>query len=302
MSLHGYRAIAPGSYGFGANRGTYTSEAFGIEASLGYDIRGAYDGQSFGIGYSVNRVGAKLPDDAPPLNPFDTPHYPALPLASILRFTWSYSNAQRYLWSVSAEKGFSISASLDLTHPALASDYRGFRSRVEMTGYLQMPWLRHHVLALHAGGGFGGGSFPSGPFYVGGFVDIALLDQIRSAIQNSNFLIQGGVALRGYPSAVETGNYFALFNAEYRFPIVNIDRGLSTLPIMLNRISGNAFVDYGAAFDRPETAKFKTGVGAELWFDLTVGYFVSVMMRVGYAKGLASDGIDKLYFIASVPY
>lgn len=302
MSLHAYRAIAPGSYGFGGKRATYVSEAFGVEASLGYEIRGAFDSQSFGVGYSVNRVGAQFPSDAPPLDPFDTPQYPSLPLASILRFSWGYSNAQRFLWSISAEKGFSVSAGLDFTHPAIASDYRGFRSRVDVTGYLPMPWLRHHVLALHAGGGVAGGSFPGGPFYVGGFIDVALLDQLRSAIQSSNFLVQGGVALRGYPSAVETGRYYALMNAEYRFPIVNIDRGLSTLPLMLNRISGNVFVDFGSAFDNPETAKFKTGVGGEFWLDFTVGYFVSLMMRVGYARGLASEGLDKFYFVASVPY
>ena len=70
----------------------------------------------------------------------------------------------------------------------------------------------------------------------------------------------------------------------------------------MNRISGNVFVDYGSAFNAPETAKFKTGAGVELWFDFTVGYFLSLMMRVGYAKGLASEGLDKIYFVASVPY
>lgn len=302
MSLHGYRAIAPGAYGQGPTRLSYVSEAIGIEAALSYERRGAFDSHSFGIAYSVNRVGAELPSNAPPLNPYDTPNFPALPLATILRFNWGYSNAQRFLWSTSPEKGFSASASLDLSHPAIASDYRGFRTSLDLTGYLPMPWLRHHVLALHAGGGASGGSFPGGPFYVGGFIDVAFLDQIRSAIQASNFLVQGGVSLRGYPTAVESGRYYALFNAEYRFPIVNIDRGLSTLPILLNRINGNVFVDYGSAFDAPETAKFKTGVGAELWFDMTIGYFVSLMMRVGYARGLASEGLDKVYFVASVPY
>jgi hypothetical protein len=83
---------------------------------------------------------------------------------------------------------------------------------------------------------------------------------------------------------------------------VNIDRGSSTLPIFLNRINGAAFVDYGSAFDIFSGAQFKTGVGGELWFDFTLGYIASFTFRAGYARGLASEGIDKLYWVAAVPY
>jgi hypothetical protein len=119
-------------------------------------------------------------------------------------------------------------------------------------------------------------------------------------VQNS--LIQGGIQLRGYPVVAEAGNYYTLANAEYRFPIVNVDRGPSTLPIFLNRISGAAFVDCGAAFDDPKSAQFKTGVGGELWFDLTLGYILGFTFRAGYAKGVSTGGIDKTYFVAAVPF
>lgn len=303
LSVHGYRAIAPGGgLAYGNVRKDWIVESVGAESAINYQVQGPYDSHGVSLAYSFNRIGGSFQEDPATLNPYDTPHYPGRPLAGILRLAWSYSNAQRFLWSVSAEKGFSVSSSLELTHPALASDYRGYRARADFTTYVRMPWLRHHAVALHASGGLGGGSFPGGPFYVGGFVDVAWLDQLRSAVQSANFLVQGGVALRGYPVAVQTGAYYALLNAEYRFPIANIDRGPSTLPLFLNRVSGNVFVDYGSAFNTPETAKFKTGVGAELWLDFTVGYFLSLMMRVGYAKGLASEGLDKVYFVASVPY
>jgi hypothetical protein len=100
----------------------------------------------------------------------------------------------------------------------------------------------------------------------------------------------------------EEGHNYALFNAEYRFPIANIDRGVSTLPVFLDRINGAFFADYGSAFDDPNQAKFKTGVGGELWFDVTLGYIIGMTFRVGYAKGLSSDGIDKTYVIAAVPF
>ena len=131
---------------------------------------------------------------------------------------------------------------------------------------------------------------------MGGFIDLPIVDVVR------NSLIQGGVQLRGYPVVAEAGNYYGLFNAEYRFPIVNVDRGPSTLPIFLNRVSGAAFVDYGTAFTDASTAQFKTGVGGELWFDLTLGYILGFTFRAGFARGLSSGGIDKLYFVAAVPF
>ena len=165
-----------------------------------------------------------------------------------------------------------------------------------------MPWLRHHSLAVHVTSGTSGGSFPGSAFFVGGFVDVPFTDTVRTLLQQGVFLQQGGVVLRGYPSGVEAGRNVALFNAEYRFPIVNVDRGPSTLPLMFNRLSGNVFVDYGSAFDDAATALFKTGVGAELWGEMTVGYFVPFTMRLGYARGLASLGTDKVYVLAAVPY
>ena len=115
-------------------------------------------------------------------------------------------------------------------------------------------------------------------------------------------MIQGGITLRGYAPVAVAGRSYALGNAEYRFPIVNIDRGQSTLPVFLNRINGSLFVDYGSAFDVFRDARFKTGVGGELWFDTLLGYVVPFTFRLGYAKGLASLGIDKVYFVAAVPY
>jgi hypothetical protein len=303
-SVSVYRNIAPGAtYSLGKNSVAWTQSAVGGSVSLSYSIPRAFDSHSFGITYSVNDIFGDLGLAQQPINPYDTPSFPSPQnLATVASFDWSYSNAQSYLWSVSNEKGFTVSTSFDLSHPAIGSDYRGFRAKADFTTYFKMPWLRHHVLALHAGGGIIGGSFPAGPFYVGGFVDIGPQDQVQNFVNTGGFIYQSGVALRGYPVAFQTGANFALANAEYRFPIVNIDRGTSTVPLMLNRISGNVFFDVGSAFDDPRTTNFLSGVGGELWFDTTLGYFAAFNFRVGYARGLAAGGIDKVYFVAAVPY
>jgi hypothetical protein len=293
-----YRQISPQTnYQLGNNTVQWIQEAVGVSTGLGYSMPRAFDSQSFSLSYSVERVAGQLPLPASELNPYDIPSIPTRGILGAVHLGWGYSNAQSYLWSVGNEHGFEMSATVDMADPALASEFTGYAAQLNFATYFLMPWAHHHALALHVGGGYGGGNLGGrGPFYVGGFIDLPLVDTVR------NSLIQGGIQLRGYPVVEEAGNDYALFNAEYRFPIVNVDRGPSTLPIFLQRISGAAFVDYGSAFNDPTQAKFKTGVGGELWFDLTLGYVLGFTFRAGYARGLSSDGIDKTYFVAAVPF
>ncbi len=293
-----FRSIAPrGGYALGAYRPNVVQETTGIASSLSFAQGAAADSRSYVISHSVARTGAELPLPIDKLDPADTPAFPVRGLASSLHLGYSYSNAERYLASVGNERGFSFGLAFDFTNPVIGSDFEGFVTNGDFSLYTVMPWLKHHSLAAHAGAGTSGGAFPGrGAFYVGSFVDLPLVDTVR------NVLIQGGITLRGYPSVIVSGRSYALGNMEYRFPIVNIDHGPSTLPIFLNRISGNVFLDYGSAFDVLDSAKFKTGTGAELWFDSTLGYIASFTFRLGYARGLSSGGLDKVYFVAAVPY
>ena len=298
VNISGFRQITPQTnYSLGSNTVPWVEETVGASVGLGYSMPRAFDSQSFNLSYTVARQAGQLPLPADQLNPYDLPSQPTLGLLGTIHLGWSFSNSEGYLWSIGNEKGFDASATFDLADPALASDFTGYAATFNLSTYLQNPWLQHHVLALHAGAGMSGGNRAGQrPYYIGGFVDLPVANVVR------NSLIQGGIVLRGYPVAAEEGNHYALFNAEYRFPIVNIDRGPSTLPLFLNRVSGVTFVDYGSAFDDPTQAAFKTGVGAELWFDMTLGYFLGFTFRAGYAKGLASGGIDKWYFVAAVPF
>jgi outer membrane protein assembly factor BamA len=253
--------------------------------------------QVFSLSYSFARIAGDLPTPIDKLDPYETPSFPVRGTVGSVHVGYGYSNAQSYLWSVGPERGMSVSASFDLADKALASDFSGFTATAQLALYYPMPWLQHHALALHASTGTAAGSYPGrGTFYVGGFVDEPVIDTVRSS------LIQGGIVLRGYPVVAEVGRNYALFNAEYRFPIVNVDRGPSTLPFFFNRLSGSLFVDYGSAFDDVATAKFKTGTGGELWFDFLFGYVIGLTFRAGFAHGWASEGIEKLYFIAAVPF
>lgn len=305
MSARVYRSVAPGTLQLGQKtKSQYATEAIGAQATLGYAVFSAFDAHSFTASYSISRIGTQLPTIANKLDPYETPQLPASgQAAGVLHLAWGYSNAVRPLWSVGPEKGFSTSASFEITDPVLASDYRGVRASANFTTYFAMPWgrwskwLRHHSVAVHAGGGAAGGTLPgAGPFYVGGFVDVGLVDEVK------NLLTQGAFVLRGYPVVSQTGAYYGLFNLEYRFPIVNIDRGPSTVPLFLNRINGATFIDLGGAFNTTETALFRAGIGAELWTELTLGYVATLNFRLGYARGVSTGGIDKVYWVASFPF
>jgi Tol biopolymer transport system component len=299
MSVAVSRNLSPQTnYSIGSTPVQWIEETLTGSASINYSIPRAFDSQSFNIGYNFSRYAGTFPLPLASLNPYDIPSQPnTRGVLGSIHLGWSYSNAQGYLWSLGSESGITASIGIDIASSALASDFNGYAGSADVTAYLTMPWLQHHTLALHAGGGASGGSRAGdGPFYIGGYWDYSILDVIKDSY------VQGGIQLRGYPPAYLIGNYYGLFNAEYRFPIVNIDRGPSTLPLFFNRINGSAFVDYGSAFDESSAAGLKTGVGGELWFEMTFGYLLDFTFRLGHARGLASGGIDKTYFVAVVPF
>jgi hypothetical protein len=94
---------------------------------------------------------------------------------------------------------------------------------------------------------------------------------------------------------------------EYRFPIADVEHGVSTLPAFLHRVSGNVFADFGGAFEKADTHhwtnQFHLGIGAELWVEMTLGYVRTANFRLGYASGLrdpnALDGGQTYVVISS---
>lgn len=296
-SVTAFRNIAPRPFQVGSQKLTAIQEAVGLATGISYTKSRLYDTQSFAASYSLQSFGTKLPTSDIRYDPYETPTRLRNGLAGVAALAYSYTNAERYLQSVGPERGQSFQANLSFATPALGSEFSGVTANASVAQYFTMPWLSHHSLALRFGAGTSGGSYPGkSAYFVGGFVDTPVVDSIAQT------LVQGGIVLRGYPAGFQGGQHFTLANAEYRFPIVNFDRGSSTLPIFWNRLTGAVFFDYGAAFDVFGEAKYKSGTGGELWLETFLGYGLSMTFRLGYARGLASEGIDKIYFVAAVPY
>lgn len=267
---------------------------WGVSSQLSWARNRSFWAESFTLTYGWARGSSDpLPLAAAP-DPETRPALPQTQNSGVFRASYNYSNAQAYLGSIGPERGWTVGASISLSHPWLASDDAGASAQLSGTAYVPMPWGRHHTLALRGAGGFGRGN--QGGFGVGGYATYPLVDTVRQ------LLVQGGGVLRGFGDSSWGGREYLITNAEYRFPIARIERGLSTLPVFLSRVSGAAFLDYGNAYDDFRSSPFHTGTGAELWWDVQLGYFLPFTFRTGYAQGLTDKGVGRAYMAATVPY
>ncbi len=301
FQLSGFRSSTPRyDYSYSDRRPPIVEHLSGVSTGLSLFAAGDNEPQRLALSYTVAEFAERLPLGLPdPYAPL--PVEPHRGWLGLLHLGYSYSNAEATNYAISAERGFDFSVGTDYADRVLGSETSVTSFSAVATGYLKMPWARHQVLAVALSGGTGGGTYPRrGLFSIGGFGDVPLLDAFRSNLRQSGF------RLRGYKPGQFAGNDFNLINVEYRTPIWYVDRGISSLPIFVRTLSGTAFFDYGAAYNRLDLrdplAVFHAGVGAELWVDLFVAYYVSANLRVGFAKGLdatAGDGVQTYTVLSS---
>jgi hypothetical protein len=313
FNLHFFRSVVPrNGYQVDNQTVSYNESTLGVSAGVSYTHQGAFDSHSVGLSFSAaNFVGRlAIPGNVQPYSPVIT--QPPAGNIDVVHVGYGYSNVEGSLDASGAVRGFSANISLDY-----ASDYTGSGYTIRnvsggMAGYISMPWRGHQTLALRAAGAVSGGNYPQGgAYYVGGY-DLAnnsLPSSVLSGVFNGSFV------LRGYPPGVYYGSEYLLGNAEYRFPLVYVDHGLSTLPLYLRRLDGNVFVDYGGAFNTLDvhdirffhdgalidSAQLHASVGAELWLGLTLGYVMDTQLRLGYAYGFSAEAYKggQPYFVAS---
>jgi outer membrane protein assembly factor BamA len=269
----------------------------GGEVGVSYAFPRAFRRDALSLAYAFTYTRAAEPFTTRDPDPNDAP--PQLPERgrfATLRFGWSHSDAERYLYDISPSNGRTMGASAALSEPALGSQYRVLTLATSLTQYV--PLWAHHVLALRyaAGVSLGDGEH-LGVFQLGGFPQVSLVEGLADPV------ILGGQALRGYAAGDRAGSQFHLVQLEYRFPIVRLNRGVLTLPVYLNRLWATVFADAGDAFSSAiDLARFRVGVGAELHLDFTLFYILPLSLRLGYGRGLAEGGLDQFYGHLGVPF
>ena len=264
------------------------------ELRLAYPIRSRDHRFRLGAGYEVDyRTDSVRPEVVH--EPDDIrPREPELGFFNSVSLSMNYSNLHRYPHSVSAERGVSISTGVSLHHPALGSPDSAITFNYGGDAYYSNPFVKRHVFALRTRGAIhrdGDGRVRR--YAVGGqsphdVINAVLFQEPR-----------GGFPLRGYPPGVLRGSQYNISKLEYRFPIIDMERGFGTTPLFLRNIKGMVFTDAGTAFDgHLFDANFRTSVGAEVQLDTVVGYYLSNSLRLGYARGLDDeDGISDWYLL-----
>ena len=214
-----------------------------------------------------------------------------------LKLGYSYSDAEKYGFSISPEIGNSFSLTYEHADKALGGDYTFDKLIFDGRKFIPLPLpSSHQVLALRLVAGIGSSSILESDldgekFKLGGNY---------SADNLSNTEVNA-FSLRGYKPATLEGNNLILASLEYRFPLANIEHSLKFDPfsIFLERLSGAFFIDIGNAWESAGVNKtneeneinsiwqdFKSSIGVELKADFNQKYDSPFTLRLGAAKAL----------------
>ncbi len=100
--------------------------------------------------------------------------------------------------------------------------------------------------------------------------------------------------VRGYPAEYRTGRTAWSASAEYRFPLLLVDRGPGAWPLHVDRLSGSLFADAGNAwgpelgipgYDNPRRGVLAS-VGGELQLRVLPFWTFTWVVRFGVARPL----------------
>lgn len=207
-----------------------------------------------------------------------------------IRLGWYNTNTKKYGYSISRTDGRRISLLFERDFKELGSDYDISKLIGEWREYIALP-IKHHVLGLRLAGGTSWGKEAKKVFYMGGYQGSLGFLGIDSDFFN---------LLRGYKRDVFWGTNAVLLNIEYRMPLLNIERGLGNFPIFIQRMHLGLFADIGNTWwedEKVNLSDFKTGIGAEIRIDITLGYILPLTLSLGGAKGLDKEfGQEQIYF------
>jgi outer membrane protein assembly factor BamA len=205
----------------------------------------------------------------------------------------AHDSTNAFPWSIGPARGWFGSASLSVSHRGLGGSGTSVTASGTMRGYVPTPWLRDHVLALLWAGALSRGDpgFED-VFGVGGFPrrDV-FMDLVNRQTLHGQYL-------RGFAQNARVGNTFGLLNAEYRFPLAYVHRGLDTLPVAGRRVWATVFADAGGAWNgEPDWPDLRWDAGAELALSTSLFLVFDSTLRLGVARGFGDEGRTVFYFL-----
>ncbi len=204
----------------------------------------------------------------------------------------SYNSARRYPRSISSNDGQTFRLIYENSEVS-SSGFNGQTATLDWRAYSRLPGQQ--VLATRLVYGYG--LDDSKPFSLGGVNNgFTLPGSVTSA---GDVFDRRSYALRGYPSGLKSlrGRRMALLEAEWRFPIYRLERGLMVPPVGLHQLSGSVFYNAGSTWQNSiDTNAVRHGAGLEVNSTVVLGYNLRLNFRLGYAKGFDDDGEEQVYF------
>jgi outer membrane protein assembly factor BamA len=265
--------------------GGLDAEGYYYERSVGGSLTATFPFSQVELAQALS-IGYELTNFAVDRNPLGVATAPGLLAAATLTYSWS--DARRFVRSVSSERGQRFALSLRISDPALGSSFSFWQASASASKFVAMPFASsgvpwHHVLALRGSFGIARGDLSNRhDFFLGGLEQADL----RSLLGLAPAPLR---VLRGFGRDAFHGTEYALATAEYRFPIIDVQAGPWTLPVYLRRLHGAVYTDVGDAFT-PGRADFHlhAGAGGELRAEVVLGWVLPADVRLGCARGLES--------------
>jgi len=217
---------------------------------------------------------------------------PAQGVLAALRASFLYNDSREYVYSFGPEDGRKVELGAERFDRSLGSDFQYTRYTADWHEYLDLPGKHQVLLARAFGGTSTGEGPPQGIYELGG-------DPLGDITTTLDDLV---ISLRGYPLNVVRGSKVALGTLEYRFPILNLERGADTGPFFSRRLYGAVFAEAGNAWDGEyRSSALLRSVGAELRLNILFSYYLPMTLRLVGARGLDEEGEKQFYFSFWVP-
>ena len=202
-----------------------------------------------------------------------------------------FNSKKKFMKSHSAETGrdvLLVSESSDVFN----SDFSGVANMLDWREYFNLGG--HHNLALR---------------YVVAEADLGMRAYKLGGLKNDweNYTIlnprfsrpvfnKRNFALRGYSDNTQIGNNLELFSAEWRFPLLHVEKGIMAPPVGIIKHSGRLFAEAGASWTDNQQKNIISSAGLEWLVDLNLFYRLTPQIRFGYAKAL-DDIEDEVYYL-----
>lgn len=267
----------------------YTQREKSIDVALVFPLLKIQSQHAVAVGYRRKELSALT--GLPPW----TAYSGAVPSEGKLvseRVSYLYNSAKQYGFSISPEDGRTVELGYERLDKALGSDFTVAKYTADWHEYLSLPW-KHQVLQARAFVGTSHGDvIPQRAFQIGG-------DYPGDTTMSID---DDAVYLRGYPVNAFRGRKAALGSLEYRFPLADIEVGISDTPFFFRRLHAAVFGEAGNAWD--DTFKrrdLKHSVGAELRLDMDIVYQFPITFRLVGAKGLDAKGESTIYLGLLMP-